>query len=455
MMPLVILFLIWADSFAQQDGDRPNILFIMTDQQTAAAMEVAGNSYLKTPNMNWLADHGVRFSRAYCPQPLCTPSRVSMFTGRMPHKTGVTINAGPGQELPARWEMLGKIVQKAGYKTGYVGKWHMPVNIANKEHHGFDYIENTTRSDWKDASIPSYAARFLKANKDRPFFLVTSFENPHDICEWARGEKLRSDELKNAPAPGECPPLPPNYAIPDHEPDIIRAQQVDFKTYPTVGWPEDRWRQYRWAYYRLVEKVDYYIGRVLESLRRNKLFDNTVIIFTSDHGDGNAAHQWNQKQVLYEESVRVPFIIAGPGVRRNTTADLLVNTGLDIFPTVCDFTGAQLPAGLRGISLRPGAVRDNTGISRSFTVSETEFALNDKSMGIRGRAIITGKYKYIVYDKGELKEQLFDLAGDPGEMNNLVFSEKHKKILSELRKQLTRWCEETGDEFDIAQILKE
>lgn len=430
------------------------MLIIMTDQQTASAMSAAGNPYLKTPNMDWLASRGVRFTRAYCAQPLCTPSRISMLTGRMPHETGFTVNAAPGQQLSDQWQMIGKAVRNAGYQTGYIGKWHIPIKVSDKEKHGFDYIENTWRGDWKDAAIPAYSAFFLKQNKNKPFFLVTSFENPHDICEWARGDTLRMDELQDAPPADQCPPLPSNYAIPKNEPDIIREQQIDFNTYPTVDWSDDQWRQYRWAYYRLVEKVDHYIGRVIESLRRNDLLDNTVIIFTSDHGDGAAAHKWNQKQVLYEESVSIPFIISQEGKIAVRSSDMLVNSGLDIFPTVCDLTGAAVPPGLTGQSLKSAAFDQDENKKRDFLVLETEFALNDRTMGIKGRTVITDQYKYIIYDKGRLKEQLFDLKSDPGEMNNLVFDKKYKIKLAQLRTQLSEWCKASGDDFSVEQILK-
>lgn len=464
MKPSIILrtvttiLLLWlsAGKLAGQQGGKPNVVIIMTDQQTASALSAAGNPYLNTPNMDWLAARGMRFTRAYCSQPLCTPSRVSMLTGRMPHETGFTINAAPEQQLADRWQIIGKAVRNAGYQTGYVGKWHIPVKVSDKDKHGFDYIENTSRGDWKDASIPAYCALFLRQNKDKPFFLIASFENPHDICEWARGDNLRMDELEAPPAPDQCPPLPENHAIPANEPEIIREQQIDFKTYPTVNWSDNQWRQYRWTYYRLVEKVDVYIGRVIESLRRNGLLDNTVIIFTSDHGDGAAAHKWNQKQVLYEESVHVPFIISGINPRFPATSDLLVNTGIDIFPTVCDLTGASVPPGLNGISLKPEAFGGKRrAAERDFIVSETEFALNDRTLGIRGRTVITDRYKYIIYDKGRLKEQLFDLRQDPGEMSNLVSDNAHRGVLARLRSQLTEWCKVTNDDFNVEQILNE
>ncbi|MFT4094617.1 MAG: sulfatase-like hydrolase/transferase, partial [Niabella sp.] len=295
-----------------QPVQRPNILLIITDQQTASAMSVAGNKDLHTPAMDKLAANGVRFTRAYCAQPLCTPSRTSIFSGKMPFETGVVGNAPEKEGIwPDSLLAMGKIFQNNGYKTGYVGKWHLPIPSKKIRQHGFEYIQNTDFLDYNDAATPSYCARFIKENKANPFLLVASFLNPHDICEWARRDPLKMDVLQEAPPADQCPQLPANWAIPANEPKIVRDQQAsNARTYPSVNWTADQWRQYRWAYNRLVEKVDKYIEMVLASLKKYDIEKNTIILFTADHGDGYAAHSWNQKQILYEEAARVPFIIS-------------------------------------------------------------------------------------------------------------------------------------------------
>ncbi|SMC40052.1 sulfatase family protein [Pedobacter africanus] len=431
-------------------SSRPNVIIIMTDQQTADAMSNAGNKDLNTPAMDVLAANGTRFTRAYCAQPLCTPSRSAIFSGKMPHETGFT---GNSPEKDGQWAdsvlMMGKIFKAGGYKTGYVGKWHLPVPVTKVAQHGFETIENTGPGDYTDAVTPSRCAAFIKKNKDNPFLLVASFLNPHDICEWARGDELKMDVLDAAPDTSQCPKLPANWRIPTHEPAIVREQQKsNLRTYPSaVGWNETQWRKYRWAYNRLVEKVDNYIAMVLGSLKKYGIEDNTIIIFTSDHGDGYAAHEWNQKQVLYEESAKIPFIISKIGQWKAKTDDQLVCNGIDIIPTICGFAGIPKPPGLKGLDL--GRRLDNPDLKlRDTLVIETDFADNERLLGIRGRAVITKDFKYIVYDKGEIREQLFNLTNDPGEMDNLAVKPAAKKILSQMRSYLKKWAKTHGDSFN-------
>lgn len=431
-----------------QTADRPNILIIMTDQQTADAMSIAGNKDLHTPAMDKLAQNGVRFTKAYCAQPLCSPSRASLMSGKMPYETGFIGNV---PEKDGQWPddllMMGKIFQNGGYKTGYVGKWHLPVPTTKKSQHGFEYIENTNFLDYNDAATPSFCARFIKENKKKPFLLVASFLNPHDICEWARDEDLKMDILEKAPPPDQCPQLPANWKIPDFEPKIVRDQQkVSFRTYPTVNWNADQWRQYRWAYNRLVEKVDSYIEMVLASLKKYNIEKNTIIIFTADHGDGYAGHSWNQKQILYEESAKIPFIISRIGEWKPRTDDMLVCNGTDIIPTICGFTGVPKPAYLKGIDISK-RISNPTEKLRDTLVIETDFADNEELLNISGRAVIAKDYKYIVYNKGELREQLFNLTKDPSEITNLALNKAYKKELIAMRRYLKQWCKKNGDTF--------
>jgi len=411
-------------------------------------MSNAGNKDLHTPAMDKLAANGVRFTRAYCAQPLCTPSRTAIFSGKMPYQTGFKGNA---VEKDGQWPdsvlMMGKIFQQAGYKTGYVGKWHLPVPVSKVSQHGFQTVENTKFLDYNDAATPSYCASFIKENKDHPFLLVASFLNPHDICEWARGDAMKMDLLDAPPVASKCPELPANWAIPVGEPPIIREQQkVSFNTYPTVNWNAGQWRQYRWAYNRLIEKADNYVGMVLASLKKYGVENNTIIIFTSDHGDGYAAHKWNQKQVLYEEAAKIPFIVSKLGQWKGRTDNMLVCNGTDIIPTICGFAGIGKPGDLKGADISK-RIADPAAKLRDTLVIETDFADNEVLLGISGRAVITPDFKYIVYNKGATREELFNLANDPGEMNNLAVRLNYKKKLDAMRVYLKQWCAKNKDNF--------
>jgi len=429
---------------------RPNILYIMTDQQWANTMSCAGNADLRTPAMDSLAADGVRFEQAYCSNPLCVPSRTSMLTGKMPWETGVTINKTK-HDLSA-FPMMGTFLSGAGYDCGYFGKWHIPIPATDIRHHGFSTIEHA-RGAGVDADVPDASIQFLRRKRDKPFLMVSSFLNPHDICEWARGQAGKEGPYLEAPPPDKCPQLPANFAIPGHEPDIIREVQArDKSAYPTREWTPDKWRQYRWAYCRLTEAVDARIGLILNALKESGQYENTLIVFASDHGDGNAAHHWNQKQILYDEAARVPFVVSGYGVKKpgSVNKSHLVNAALDLIPTFCDYAGIATPSGLTGSSVR--ALVEGKKPSRPWRdslVVHNEFCLFNKSHDVEGRMLRTRDYTYVAYSKGEQREQLTDVRKDPGEMHNLAVDKGHKQTLARHRRMLADACSGAGDRFIV------
>jgi choline-sulfatase len=435
---------------APSDG-RPNILFIWTDQLTRSAMSHAGNVGLRTPAIDSIARQGVVFERAYSNNPICVPSRTSWITAQMSHRTTVTFNTDRhGIAVPP----MSRLFKAAGYDTGYVGKWHIPHPATDLEWHGFEYVRHA-RANRLDPDLPGACDEFLRRKRSKPFFLVASFVDPHDICEWARMESGIKDEFKNGsipppPPPDECPPLPANFAIPVGEPEVIRRlAEAAPTTYPTVHWPEGNWRQYLWAYYRLIELVDSRIGLILQTLRDAGLDENTVVIFASDHGDGTAAHHWGQKTLFYEEVVGVPFIVRPPRCARAGARDAssLVSMNLDFFPTVFDYAGIAAPSRLPGRSVRP-LVDGSPGASgHDFIIGQDDLAPQDRSGGVYGRMVRTGRHKYIRFSAGRRREQFFDLALDPGEMSDLTDDPAHREELERHRAILDRWMEREGDPF--------
>jgi arylsulfatase A-like enzyme len=411
---------------AAASGPRsPNIVLILTDQQFGGALSCAGNSYVKTPVMDSLAARGVRFDRAYCGFPLCVPSRSAMVSGRRAHETSVTSNLkeDAGVWDFQKWPTVANALTRAGYDCDYTGKWHLPFPRNDIAQHGFG----------------TQGMAFLHSKRDRPFYFVASYLNPHDICEWARNDVKKG--TPNPPPPGECPPLPANFTIPTEEPPEVREYLRAYgKALGTDLHTPDRWRQYLWVYYRLVESVDQEIGKFLSGLSESGNDENTIIIFTSDHGDGMGSHQINQKWALYEEEIRVPLIITG-GSGSRVDATHLVSTGADLVPTICDFAGATPPPGLTGRSLRPLVEQQIPADWRDAVVVETRLAVTQ----VEGRALRTDRHKYIVYEKGEPREQLFDLQDDPGETRSLLADAQYRSVLEDHRARLRQWAEATGD----------
>ena len=320
---------------SHKQPDKPNIILIITDQQTASAMSCAGNPYVATPGMDMLAQDGVRFNRSYVTYPLSGPSRASLMTGRMPVEIGVKDNGG---ELADEYMQnnFGFMASRAGYDCLYAGKWHAPelVNIP-EEGTGFEKVCNMDDRTLVESCIPH-----LEKKREKPLFLVASFLNPHEICEFARDEALHYGRLPKADI-SECPPLPYNAAIPAYYPEAITLHRRWVpKSYPTELYTDDDWRRYLYAYYRLVERVDKEVVRLITELKKNNLYDNSLILFMSDHGDGVGAHRANQKRVLQEEIIRVPFIVKPPHNKTKgvVNEDALISVNLDIYQTISDYT---------------------------------------------------------------------------------------------------------------------
>ncbi len=422
----------------------PNILLIITDQQHADMMSCAGNKYLNTPAMDSLARDGIRFASAYVTNPVCVPSRISMATGVMAGRFGV-LNNGDKASVPSEVEnnSLGKLVKRAGYDTFYGGKVHMCPEL-NPLDAGYDeYFK-----DQRDA-LPGACIDFIERKRDRPFFAVASFINPHDICFAYSAYKGRSIQGKQSVEhlyqqaseipPEQLPPLPDNFRIPLLEPEAIeiysKANAVTPAGTMRKVYDERQWQIYRWIYCRLTEQVDRHIGRILDALRRNGLDQQTLVIFTSDHGDMDACHRLASKGRFYEQSVRVPLLMRYKGKIAGQVDTHLISSGLDLLPTVCDYAGLEVPKGVMGKSLRPLAESKNVDHWRDYLVTENH----------TGRMLRSVNFKYCVYREGELRESLVDMRDDPGEMNNLATAPEHADTLDEHRRYLEQWIKMSGD----------
>ncbi|MBN1674786.1 MAG: sulfatase-like hydrolase/transferase [Kiritimatiellae bacterium] len=436
---------------------RPNILFIMTDQQSATMLSCAGNRWLATPALDALCAGGLRFECAYATNPVCVPSRFSLQTGRMPSAIGMTHNESP-VTVPD-WMLartLGRTLQDAGYHTAYAGKTHLPRPLESRVR-GDDYafLTGNARDGCADACV-----EFLKRAHRAPWFLFASFVNPHDVCHMAinahaaaTGGKGHGNfdsasceaVLDRARATGDldafvqqyAPPLPPNFEIPAREPDAVAGTYLAaraFRRFAREHWTETDWRLHRWLYCRLTERVDAKIGRVLAQLRESGLEESTLVVFTSDHGDHDAAHRLEHKSIPYEEAARVPFIMRLPGAipAGEVEAEHLVSNGLDLLPTLCDYAGTAVPDGLPGASLRPLAERRPVWEWRERLAVESQF----------GQMLRSRHHKYFVYDSGENREMLVDLRSDPGETANLAARPEYSAELDRHRELLNAWVHE-------------
>ncbi len=441
----------------------PNIIYIYTDQQSASMMSCAGNKWLKTPAMDYIAENGIRFTRAYTTNPVCVPARISLMTCRFPgsfnDKNGKPAreNSGASRIEPISEEVknstIAAFLKNAGYNLVYGGKRHLPPEL-NPTAQGFDYICKDERE-----KLAQETAKYIKGEHDKPYFMVVSLINPHDICYMAirdfagteaekklvkRGVTECATLDKAMKMPEEvsedeffekyCPPLPPNYEPLKDEPKAITylLDQRNFRRKAREHYTDKQWRHHHWAYCRLTEFVDSKVQTILDAIKQSGQEENTLVIFSSDHGENDSAHRLQHKTTFYEESANIPFMAMW---KDRTPAGMvddthLVSNGLDLLPTVCDYAGIKAVADPRGRSLRPlfegkdVKWRDTLGV-------ESEI----------GRMVVSkDKLKYIRYDAVGKEERLLDLNKDPHETTYFTDDPKYASKLTELRKSFeTEW----------------
>jgi len=479
---LLILALSFACKNSQKDPvKKPNVLLIFTDQQNVNMMSAAGNPYLQTPAMDNLVSKGVMFTQSYCTSPVCAPARSSIISGKMPHETGVEWN---GDEMREDILNAGDIFRNAGYKTIWAGKWHLPESYPQraaskqKEIRGFDLLPfwNPENKTWMlgaetDPPLTEAVVNFLKDHdKEQPFFLAVSYHNPHDICFYARkdgwfaeGDSLLEiryygfeyrlpDVIGTHPDQVEnLPPFPSNFAIDPNEPEFIQQKRAFHNEYgletklANQEFTEKEWRGYYYAYCRLTEMVDIEIGKLLKALEDYGFDKNTIIVFTSDHGDGAASHKWAAKLSLYEESSKIPLIISWNNkIQAGKTDNSHLVSQIDILPTLCDYAGINSSAQFTGKSFRPIIENENADW-RSYLVVELADFKPDSLR--KGRMIRSADYKYNVYSLGMNNEQFFDLKNDPGETLNLINDSTYQDEIYRHKMQLKEWISQSNDTF--------
>ena len=450
LLPLLLVQSSCADSESLQP---PDIIYIYTDQQSATMMSSAGNAYLDTPAIDYIAENGTRFTRAYTTNPVCSPARVSLMTGRFPgyfsDEDGNQVRENEGAVLipqvseEVQNTTLAYYLKKAGYELIYGGKEHLPPSLT-PEALGFKGISNDQRK-----ILAEEAASYIRADHDKPYFMVLSLINPHDICYMAirdhvpptspfmqaHTELAMLDAALTWPEGVDeeefwsvhAPPLPPNLEPQEDEPEAILSllTRRDFRINARENYSDEQWRMHRHAYARLTENVDSQIQLILDALKESGREKQTLVLLSSDHGDMDAAHRMEHKTALYEEAANIPFIAMWKGqIPAGKLDDThLVSNGLDLLPTVSDYAGIDGLSDPRGRSLRPLLEGKRTDWRKTLGV-ESEI----------GRMVVSeDRLKYIRYDATGMEERLHDLNNDPYETRHFTDDPDYSDRLSELR----------------------
>jgi arylsulfatase A-like enzyme len=443
---LLALGLSWLGAAAA--GQRPDILFLLTDDQRADTIRALGNPSIQTPNLDGLAAEGTSFLRAYCMGSalhgaVCVPSRAMLMSGRTLFRAPE--NLQDVETWPAR---LGRV----GYRTFITGKWHnqAPSLLASFTEGKAIFLGGMTdqsrvkvsdmgsqrtlineriENRFSSELFAAAAIEFLRSvEPGRPFCLYVAFTAPHD-------PRTPPPEFRR-PYDLAPPPLPPNF-LPQHPFNNGEMLVRDEKLAP---WPRtpDTVQEHLAAYYGMITHLDAQVGRILQALRETGRYQQTVIVFASDQGLAIGSHGLFGKQNLYEHSVRAPLMIAGPGLPKGRKTEAFCYL-LDLYPTLCELAGVTVPESSEGRSLAPLLrARGDRGRDCIFTAYRQG-----------QRAVRDERFKLIRYPHLN-KSQLFDLRRDPAETSDLSADPRHAKRLGQMTALLARQQALAGDTLPLA-----
>jgi len=425
---------------AREDGAprRPNIVYVMSDQQhwrTQGALDPYYASH--TPNLDAFADEGTLFERSFCTTPQCSPSRSSMLTGLYPHKTGVLGNVGAAGGEPLRQPTIGSMMQEGGYETAYFGKWHLGAEpIANA---GWDEVDIRGRDPKTSELAVDYLSKQGRDAADKPFFMIASYLDPHDIYHL---------DLERDPSTDPATQLPESWHRETFEdkPSVQREFMTRDQGTKLWGKGEDAYLAYREFYREKVGTFDEHLGRVLQSIKDAGLWDDTIVLVGSDHGDMDAYHKLIFKgPFMYDQMIRVPFMARVPekfgGVEPGRRLDDYDIVNVDLVPTIREFAGLD-EIETDGMSLRPILTGAADPPKRDFVISQ----YYSKQRWVNPiRTIRTAQWKFNRYiDHGD---ELYDLRNDPEEIVNLAGDPEYASTERELLGLLDEWIEQNNDPF--------
>jgi iduronate 2-sulfatase len=453
-----------------QAATGPNVLLIMADDLNNSE-SCYGHPIVKTPNIDRLAEQGVRFDCAYCQFPLCGPSRNSMLTGLYPNSSGILSNGQIFRQTIPSHHSLPQAFRLAGYFAGRIGKlyhYNVPRSIGTNGHDdpgswelelnpaGCDRLEEepnifslvpgqfggtlswyaSPKSDQyhTDGLLAADAVWVLERcaqQKDRPFFLGVGFYRPHTpyVSPKPYFDRYPVQQMPVVQGVKEDQADLPPAALASHK------QEHDKLT-------DDLRRQCVQAYFASATFMDAQVGHVLDALQRLGLADNTIVVFTSDHGYHLGEHGLWQKMSLFEESSRVPLIIAGPGVRvKGGVAKTPVGL-IDLYPTLAELCDVKAPESLQGQSLVP-MLRDPSATGRGWTLSQVTRGGPRSSDNFFGYTLRTPRWRYTEWGEGDRGRELYDHDADPHELTNLAAEPAHADTIAQLSAQLRNAVKQT------------
>ncbi len=426
-------------------NDRPNLLYVFADQMRGMDMGCAGNPDVQTPAMDRLAAEGAMFSRAYSNCPVCTPSRAMLLSGQYPLTCRTVANDLP---LPTGIKSFGTLCRDAGYHTGYVGKWHLDgvprsgFTPPGPRRHGFDfwavwncahdYFHGRVFRDTDEViDLPGYepdaqtdiALEFLDGCGEDPFCLFVSWGPPHNPYDQV------PQEYRSMYDP-EAITLRPNFR------DILPGEGL---------YRGEDARRSLCDYYAHISALDANLGRLLDSLDQRGLADNTIVVFSSDHGDMLWSQGMLRKQQPWEESIRIPFLVRRPGqIPAGHRPQTLLSVA-DQGPSLLSLMEVEAPAAMEGADLSPAMLGQSDEGPSSVFIMDVITLDEAYAQGLRAwRGVRTARHTYARFIDGE-PWVLYDNEQDPYQERNLIADPASAELREEMEAELQGWLERTGD----------
>ena len=440
------------ESPAPAAGDRPNVIFFMTDDQRFDSLSRAGNPYFQSPNMDRIAREGAYFTNCFVTNSLCGPSRATCLTGKYSHNTGVRFNEGT---FPPEEKIILEQTREHGYLSAFVGKWH---NKPFGRDRRFDYYfgfrgqgqyhdpviqENNgpekKYEGWVEDILADHTIEFIRGahQAGKPFLLCHWFKTPHQRCEPAERHKNLFKDI-SFPKP---PTFDTDYA---GKPRAVAEADMKIGGKGEYSYVQD-WDEFIRNYYRVLTGVDENVGRILDLLDELEIAADTLVIFTSDNGYFLGEFGFFDKRLMYEPSLRLPLVVRYPKkIKPGTVVDQFA-LNVDFAPTILDFCGLPALEGMDGRSLAPLLEGREVPDWRQDFLYEY-YAYPDWHMVRPLNGVRTKKWKYIdYYDFPQHEYELYDLESDPQEEHNLYGKAEYEEVVDGLRKRLTALRVETGD----------
>lgn len=454
---------------------KPNVIWVLVDQMRAQAMSHRLDPNVSTPNLDRMAMEGINFTHAISGTPLCSPFRGSLLTGKYPHRSTV-----PALHSPMSTEVntIAHTLRDNGYKTGWFGKWHLDGNRPeldlNDPGNGaaIRYIPTERRGgfeDWcayENNNQPFHCYVHTDNAKGEPAsFKLPGYETDAltDLfIDWLK--RQAEPNLSNQPFFGVLSVQPPHdpYVAPEEE--MKRHRPAEVKLYPNVPCIqaiEERARVELAGYYAAIERIDFCVGRIRDTLLKLGLDQETYVMFFSDHGDMHGAHGQFRKMAPWEESIRIPFLVSGPTRRsyKPKRSNALVNH-VDIAPTTLGLCGIPVPEEMEGfdysnVILDPSLNSDSAVMPESAYISlpvpqAIQKGLFEEGIDRPFRGVVTRDgWKYVAVEHQPWL--LYNLNDDPYEMVNLAYSKFHRPHLAKLHGMLKDWIARTGDHFELPE----